>query len=148
MRHGAYEEELQSALQTRIVSYACFYMYVNVRDVLLVRLHDRDTCGVLVIDWLSSVCVCCACVARDELSAFMESAGASSPGVLKLTTSLSMPFTRLDKYSNLLKEVERHTDSAHADRGDTQRAISVYREIAVRNVVACYVTADVGQVLD
>ena len=70
----------------------------------------------------------------------MESAGASSPGVLKLTTSLSMPFTRLDKYSNLLKEVERHTDSAHADRGDTQRAISVYREIAVRSVV-CYVTS-------
>ena len=91
------------------------------------------------------VCVCCACVARDELSAFMESAGASSPGVLKLTTSLSMPFTRLDKYSNLLKEVERHTDSAHADRGDTQRAISVYREIAVRSVV-CYVTADVYDV--
>ena len=75
----------------------------------------------------------------------MESAGASSPGVLKLTTSLSMPFTRLDKYSNLLKEVERHTDSAHADRGDTQRAISVYREIAVRSV-ACYVTADVYDV--
>ena len=102
-------------------------------------------CGLLVIYWLSSVCVCCACVARDELSAFMESAGASSPGVLKLTTSLSMPFTRLDKYSNLLKEVERHTDSAHADRGDTQRAISVYREIAVRSV-ACYVTADVYDV--
>lgn len=48
-----------------------------------------------------------------------------------MTTSLSKPFTRLDKYSALLKELERHTEESHSDRGDTQRAISVYREIAV-----------------
>lgn len=40
----------------------------------------------------------------------MESQGASAPGVMLLTTNLSKPFTRLDKYSNILKELERHTD--------------------------------------
>ena len=71
---------------------------------------------------------------RDDLSAYMEKAGAASPGVLKLTTSLSLPFGRLEKYPNLLKEIERHTEQSHVDRGDTQRAISVYREIAVSRV--------------
>ena len=40
----------------------------------------------------------------------MEQQGAKPPGIMKLTTSLSVPFTRLDKYSSLLKELERHTD--------------------------------------
>ncbi len=40
----------------------------------------------------------------------MEGQGAASPGVITLTTNLSKPFTRLDKYPNLLKELERHTD--------------------------------------
>ena len=63
----------------------------------------------------------------------MESAGAPPPGVRHLTTSLSLPFGLLEKYPNLLKEVERHIDVAHADRGDTQRAMLVYQEINVRN---------------
>ena len=74
--------------------------------------------------------VCC-CYTREELSVLAESAGAPAPGVLRLTTSLSLPFARLEKYANLLKEVERHTDAAHPDRGDTQRAVSIYRDIAV-----------------
>ena len=40
----------------------------------------------------------------------MESRGAPVPGIMSLTTSLSKPFARLDKYSNLLKELERHID--------------------------------------
>ena len=100
----------------------------------------------------------------------MENQGASSPsGIRILTTNLSKPFTRLDKYPSHLKELERHTDvsmtidfdkrftilwtlftnvsqessvlkiiylccqlqGSHVDRGDTQRAISVYKDIAV-----------------
>ncbi|XP_015595226.1 rho guanine nucleotide exchange factor 7 isoform X2 [Cephus cinctus] len=67
---------------------------------------------------------------RDELNEFMEHGGAVSPGILVLTTGLSKPFRRLDKYSSMLQELERHTEKNHPDRGDTQRSISVYREIA------------------
>lgn len=40
----------------------------------------------------------------------MESKGASSPGILALTTSLSKPFTRLERYPALLKELDRHME--------------------------------------
>lgn len=40
----------------------------------------------------------------------METKGASSPGILVLTTGLSKPFMRLDKYPTLLKELERHME--------------------------------------
>ena len=40
----------------------------------------------------------------------MESQGASVPGILTLTTSLSKPFMRLDKYPTLLQELERHVE--------------------------------------
>lgn len=62
----------------------------------------------------------------------MEREGAISPGILVLTTGLSKPFRRLDKYSAMLQELERYTEKNHPDRGDTQRSIAVYREIAVR----------------
>ncbi|XP_012234850.1 rho guanine nucleotide exchange factor 7 isoform X2 [Linepithema humile] len=67
---------------------------------------------------------------RDELNEFMEHSGAISPGILVLTTGLSKPFRRLDKYSAMLQELERYTEKNHPDRGDTQRSIVVYREIA------------------
>ncbi|XP_076391868.1 rho-type guanine nucleotide exchange factor isoform X1 [Megachile rotundata] len=69
---------------------------------------------------------------RDELNDFMERSGAISPGILVLTTGLSKPFRRLDKYSAMLQELERYTEKNHPDRGDTQRSIAVYREIADR----------------
>lgn len=47
---------------------------------------------------------------RDELSKFMEKLGATPPGCMTLTTMLSKPFTRLDKYPSLLKELERHIE--------------------------------------
>lgn len=40
----------------------------------------------------------------------MEGRGAVGPGILTLTTGLSKPFMRLDKYPNLLKELERHME--------------------------------------
>lgn len=46
----------------------------------------------------------------EELDKFMESQGASAPGILTLTTSLSKPFMRLDKYPILLLELERHVE--------------------------------------
>lgn len=41
---------------------------------------------------------------------FMEDEGSPSPGIMTLTTSLSNPFRRLDKYPVLLKELERHIE--------------------------------------
>lgn len=67
---------------------------------------------------------------KDELTKFMESRGAASPGILVLTTMLSKPFRRLDKYSGVLQELERHVEECHPDRGDTQRSVSIYKDIA------------------
>lgn len=61
----------------------------------------------------------------------MESAGASIPGILVLTTGLSKPFRRLDKYASMLQEMERHVEENHPDRGDTQRSVSIFKDIAV-----------------
>ncbi|BFZ00486.1 hypothetical protein BsWGS_03524 [Bradybaena similaris] len=67
---------------------------------------------------------------REELGKYIESQGAPSPGAQTLTTILSKPFTRLERYPSLLKELERHVEESHPDRGDTQRSIAVYRNIA------------------
>jgi Rho guanine nucleotide exchange factor 7 len=61
----------------------------------------------------------------------METRGAQTPGLLVLTAGLSKPFRRLDKYQGLLQEVLRHLSETDSDRGDTQRAIHVYKELAV-----------------
>lgn len=61
----------------------------------------------------------------------MEAQGAINPGILVLTVSLSKPFRRLDKYSTMLQELERHLEESHVDRGDTQRSVSIYKETAV-----------------
>lgn len=39
----------------------------------------------------------------------MEEHGANPPGILTLTTGLSRPFRRLEKYPALLQELQRHT---------------------------------------
>ena len=46
----------------------------------------------------------------EALGEYMESKGASTPGILTLTTSLSKPFTRLQRYPTLLKELDRHME--------------------------------------
>lgn len=50
------------------------------------------------------------CSYSEALGDFMEGRGAVSPGILTLTTGLSKPFMRLDKYPTLLKELERHME--------------------------------------
>lgn len=40
----------------------------------------------------------------------MEGQGANVPGILTLTTGLSKPFMRLEKYPTLLQELERHVE--------------------------------------
>ncbi|XP_076435653.1 rho guanine nucleotide exchange factor 7-like [Babylonia areolata] len=69
---------------------------------------------------------------REELRQCVETLGTPQAGTANqnLTTYLSKPFTRLDRYPSLLKELERHIEESHPDRGDTQRAIVVYRDIA------------------
>ncbi|XP_005500573.2 rho guanine nucleotide exchange factor 6 isoform X4 [Columba livia] len=65
----------------------------------------------------------------DELEKFMESQGAANPGILILTTSLSKPFVRLDKYVTLLQELERHMEEAHADHEDVLKAITSFKSL-------------------
>ncbi|XP_014681934.1 PREDICTED: rho guanine nucleotide exchange factor 7-like [Priapulus caudatus] len=66
---------------------------------------------------------------RDALDGFAESRGATPPGAMALTTSLSLPFRRLARYPIMLKELERQVEEDHVDRGDIQRSIAVYQEI-------------------
>ncbi|XP_032083939.1 rho guanine nucleotide exchange factor 6 isoform X2 [Thamnophis elegans] len=65
----------------------------------------------------------------DELEKFMENQGTSSSGLLTLTTSLSKPFTRLDKYIALLQELERHMEEAHPDHDDVLKAIGTFKSL-------------------
>ncbi|XP_023289199.1 rho guanine nucleotide exchange factor 7 isoform X2 [Orussus abietinus] len=67
---------------------------------------------------------------RKELNAYMEEKGAVSPGILVLTTGLSKPLRRLEKYSAMFQELERYTERCHPDKGNVQRCIILYREIA------------------
>uniref|UniRef100_A0A8C0GS37 Rac/Cdc42 guanine nucleotide exchange factor 6 n=1 Tax=Chelonoidis abingdonii TaxID=106734 RepID=A0A8C0GS37_CHEAB len=66
---------------------------------------------------------------RDELEKFMENQGASNPGILILTTSLSKPFMRLDKYITLLQELERHMEEAHPDHEDVLKAFTSFKSL-------------------
>ncbi|KAK1904800.1 Rho guanine nucleotide exchange factor 6 [Dissostichus eleginoides] len=73
--------------------------------------------------------VCILTDHSEELDKFMESQGASAPGILALTTSLSKPFMRLDKYPTLLQELERHVEEAHPDYADIVKATATCRSL-------------------
>ncbi|XP_034037575.1 rho guanine nucleotide exchange factor 6 isoform X2 [Thalassophryne amazonica] len=73
--------------------------------------------------------VCILTDHSDELDKFMESQGASAPGILSLTSSLSKPFMRLDKYPTLLQELERHVEEAHVDYTDIIKATAAFRNL-------------------
>lgn len=60
--------------------------------------------------WIYFVFICVCLYHSEELGEYMESKGASTPGILTLTTSLSKPFTRLERYPTLLKELDRHME--------------------------------------
>ncbi|XP_058506084.1 rho guanine nucleotide exchange factor 6 isoform X2 [Solea solea] len=76
--------------------------------------------------------VCILTDHSDELDKFMESQGASAPGILTLTSSLSKPFMRLDKYPTLLQELERHVEEAHPDYADIVKATAVFRSLVTQ----------------
>ncbi|GCC38405.1 hypothetical protein chiPu_0016919 [Chiloscyllium punctatum] len=65
----------------------------------------------------------------EELDKFMERQGASSPGILMLTTSLSKPFLRLDKYPALFQELERHMEESHPDYPDILKGMTAFKNL-------------------
>ncbi|KAM3911610.1 rho guanine nucleotide exchange factor 6 isoform 2-T2 [Leptodactylus fuscus] len=68
----------------------------------------------------------------DELEKFMEGQGATNPGILMLTTSLSKPFMRLEKYVTLLQELERHMEEAHPDHKDVVRVTASFKALVAQ----------------
>ncbi|XP_034407171.1 rho guanine nucleotide exchange factor 7b isoform X2 [Cyclopterus lumpus] len=68
----------------------------------------------------------------EELGEYMESKGSSTPGILTLTTSLSKPFTRLERYPTLLKELDRHMEDQHPDRADLIAAMMDFKSFAAQ----------------
>ena len=68
----------------------------------------------------------------EELWEFMEMKGASSLGILMLTTDLSKPFMCLDKYPALLKELERHMEDYHPDRQDIQKSMTAFKNLSAQ----------------
>uniref|UniRef100_A0A8C4IU88 Osteoclast-stimulating factor 1 n=1 Tax=Dicentrarchus labrax TaxID=13489 RepID=A0A8C4IU88_DICLA len=68
----------------------------------------------------------------EELGEYMESKGASTPGILTLTTSLSKPFTRLERYPTLLKELDRHMEDQHPDRPDLLACMAAFKSFAAQ----------------
>ncbi|KAM6924192.1 rho guanine nucleotide exchange factor 6 isoform 2-T2 [Xenentodon cancila] len=76
--------------------------------------------------------VCILTDHSEELDKFMESQGASAPGILNLTTSLSKPFMRLDKYPTLLQELERHVEEAHPDYTDIIKVTAAFKSLVAQ----------------
>ncbi|XP_042175800.1 rho guanine nucleotide exchange factor 7-like isoform X1 [Oncorhynchus tshawytscha] len=68
----------------------------------------------------------------EELGEFMEGKGASSPGILTLTTGLSKPFMRLDTYPTLTKELERHMEESHPDLPDIQKCMTTFNSLSAQ----------------
>uniref|UniRef100_A0A8D2ZTS1 Osteoclast-stimulating factor 1 n=1 Tax=Scophthalmus maximus TaxID=52904 RepID=A0A8D2ZTS1_SCOMX len=68
----------------------------------------------------------------EVLGEYMESKGASTPGILTLTTSLSKPFTRLERYPTLLKELDRHMEDQHPDRADLLASMASFKSLAAQ----------------
>lgn len=68
---------------------------------------------------------------KDDIVNYFKSINIQN-GSLVLTSSLSFSFRRLDRYPALLQQLQRYTEEDDADRGDTQRAGFLYREL-----VAC-----------
>ncbi|XP_016282219.1 rho guanine nucleotide exchange factor 6 isoform X3 [Monodelphis domestica] len=68
----------------------------------------------------------------DSLEKFMESQGAANPGILLLTTNLSKPFMRLEKYVSLLQELERHMEESHPDHQDVLKATGSFKSLVAQ----------------
>lgn len=66
---------------------------------------------------------------KDEVNAVMESLGVQGTGLMTLTSFLSRPLRRLERYPSVMQEIDRHSEESHPDRTDLLKAITVYRDI-------------------
>ncbi|XP_061090304.1 rho guanine nucleotide exchange factor 6-like isoform X1 [Conger conger] len=89
---------------------------------------------VLYLSYCSShpSAVCVLTDHGEELDKFLDSQGSGTPGVLTLTSSLSKPFLRLDKYPTLLQELERHVEEAHPDYSDILKATTSFKTLGIQ----------------
>jgi len=69
---------------------------------------------------------------RERLNTWLDSVagGGTIPGLMLLTTGLSRPFRQLERLAGAIQEVEQHQEDDHVDKGDTQRSIGYYKEVA------------------
>ena len=49
---------------------------------------------------------------------------------LNFPLGLSRPFKQLERLAGAIQEVEQHQEDDHVDKGDTQRSIGYYKEVA------------------
>ena len=63
---------------------------------------------------------------EEAIETLLQSRGCSRQ---ELVVGLSLPFRHLAKYPTTLQELERNMEENHPDRGDTQRAVAVYRAL-------------------
>uniref|UniRef100_A0A672PTN3 Rho guanine nucleotide exchange factor 6-like n=1 Tax=Sinocyclocheilus grahami TaxID=75366 RepID=A0A672PTN3_SINGR len=138
---GCYLRPLQAS--DKLSSADCSSLNGNLEDILS---FQQGLC--LALEELVALChifVACpylcytiskprlfAVLGSEDLDKFMESQGASAPGILTLTTSLSKPFMRLDKYPILLQELERHVEEAHPDYSDILKATVAFKYLVIQ----------------
>ncbi|CAG0892196.1 unnamed protein product [Darwinula stevensoni] len=67
---------------------------------------------------------------RDEVNGYLMSVSGGAGGVVHLTSGLSAPFRRLERYATILHELQGHMEDSHFDRGDAQRAADFYRSLS------------------
>ncbi|XP_025036674.2 rho guanine nucleotide exchange factor 6 isoform X7 [Pelodiscus sinensis] len=121
-----YAKELQSLLGTYLRPLQS-YDKLSVVDIASLLGNVEEICSFQ--QTLNQALEECA---NDELEKFMENQGAANSGILILTTSLSKPFMRLDKYVTLLQELERHMEEAHPDHEDVLRAFTSFKSLVSR----------------
>uniref|UniRef100_A0A8C7DPB2 Rac/Cdc42 guanine nucleotide exchange factor 6 n=1 Tax=Oncorhynchus kisutch TaxID=8019 RepID=A0A8C7DPB2_ONCKI len=139
-------KELQTVLTSRTRmedSFRCLFIlkYQLLKDFVISQqrvaacyLNLIGQIRMLYLSYCSShpSAVCVLTDHSEELGTFMESQGASTPGILTLTTSLSKPFMRLDKYPVLLQELERHVEEAHPDYSDILKATVAFKSLVTQ----------------
>ncbi|KTF79888.1 hypothetical protein cypCar_00018154 [Cyprinus carpio] len=125
-----HEREFVKELQTVL---GCYLRPLQASD----KLSSAD-CSSLngnledILSFQQGLCLALEECSNEELDKFMESQGASAPGILTLTTSLSRPFMRLDKYPILLQELERHVEDAHPDYSDILKATVAFKNLVTQ----------------
>ncbi|CAH6780152.1 Arhgef6 [Phodopus roborovskii] len=118
-----YAKELQSLLVTYLRPLQSNNNLTTVEFTCLLGNFEE------VCTFQQTLCQALEECSNDDLERFMENQGAPSPGILILTTSLSKPFMRLEKYVTLLQELERHMEDTHPDHQDILKAIVAFKTL-------------------